>query len=87
MTREEQLKLWLRGKSVHNQKENECCPDFSCCVPECEASLEEKLDFCNAWLKGNHDIISGMMMMFLSGMIIARGLDKDGVHVPGFANV
>jgi hypothetical protein len=26
-----QLKLWLDGWPVHNDIDNECCPDFSCC--------------------------------------------------------
>ena len=26
---------WAQGKSVHNVVDDECCPDFSCCVPEC----------------------------------------------------
>lgn len=29
---------WVNGKSIHNEVDNECCPDFSCCVP----SLFEK---------------------------------------------
>ena len=28
-----QLYLWLSGISEHNQVDDECCPDFSCCVP------------------------------------------------------
>lgn len=26
--------LWVRGVSVHNDVDDECCPDFSCCYPE-----------------------------------------------------
>lgn len=26
-----QLDLWRRGQPVHNDIDNECCPDFSCC--------------------------------------------------------
>lgn len=26
-----QLDLWRRGMPVHNDIDNECCPDFSCC--------------------------------------------------------
>jgi hypothetical protein len=38
-TLDEQLALWLRGKSVHvrsvrHGESPQCCPDFSCCVPE-----------------------------------------------------
>ena len=33
-----QLILWVLGISIHNMYGDECCPDFSCCVPE----LKEK---------------------------------------------
>ena len=26
-----QLELWRRGMPVHNDIDDECCPDFSCC--------------------------------------------------------
>lgn len=26
---------WVQSRSVHNIVDDECCPDFSCCVPEC----------------------------------------------------
>lgn len=26
-----QLRLWQAGVPVHNDIDNECCPDFSCC--------------------------------------------------------
>lgn len=29
----DQGKTWVNGKSEHNAIDNECCPDFSCCVP------------------------------------------------------
>jgi hypothetical protein len=29
-----QLEGWLEGRSIHNRVDDECCPDFSCCVPE-----------------------------------------------------
>lgn len=25
---------WVNGVCEHNTIDNECCPDFSCCVPE-----------------------------------------------------
>ncbi|MGG8495942.1 hypothetical protein ACQY1Q_05975 [Tenacibaculum sp. TC6] len=28
-----QLIEWVKGNSIHNEKDNECCPDFSCCKP------------------------------------------------------
>jgi len=86
MTHGEQLRLWLKGNSVHNVETNECVPDFSCCIPECEASQEDKLTFCEAWVGGRYDITDGMMKLFMSKMIIERGLDQYGIYVTGFAN-
>jgi hypothetical protein len=42
MTPDEQLELWLAGNSVHNPDTDECCPDFSCCVPELQMGPEER---------------------------------------------
>lgn len=28
-----QHKLWVKGHSIHNEVDDECCPDFSCCFP------------------------------------------------------
>ena len=25
---------WAMGQPYHNRIDDECCPDFSCCVPE-----------------------------------------------------
>lgn len=30
-----QCEAWVRGDSKHNFIDDECCPDFSCCVPAC----------------------------------------------------
>jgi hypothetical protein len=29
-----QTEAWVNGFSYHSQETNECCPDFSCCVPD-----------------------------------------------------
>lgn len=44
MTPNEQLELWVRGKSVHNDERDECCPDFSCCSPELLAPEHERIE-------------------------------------------
>ena len=35
-----QIKRWAAGQSLHNHIDNCCCPDFSCCHPELQASKE-----------------------------------------------
>ncbi len=39
-THREQTGLWVAGKNVHVQVGSsfECCPDFSCCYPDCAVS-------------------------------------------------
>lgn len=38
---QEQLDKWVEGESLHNHDApvtgSECCPDFSCCIPELQA--------------------------------------------------
>ena len=29
-----QLDEWVKGNPIHNNVDDECCPDFSCCRPE-----------------------------------------------------
>ncbi len=43
-----QLKLWVRGESVHNAMRDECTPDFSCCRPELLDPKKVREAFANA---------------------------------------
>ena len=38
----QQVINWLAGRSVHNAVDDECCPDFSCCVPDMLMSQEQR---------------------------------------------
>ena len=29
-----QTLAWAKGRSYHNTVDDECCPDFSCCIPD-----------------------------------------------------
>lgn len=73
MTREErvqyQLEKWAAGESIHNEVDNECCPDFSCCNPSIAASIEIREDFLNA----GEDERSEMLFRFLARMIESMG--------------
>ena len=77
MTCEEQLQLWLKGKSVHNEERNECCPDFSCCKPEFLAPFEEREMFVEQLVKGDNS----MLYMFL-GRLINQEFPND-VYLTG----
>lgn len=63
MKETEQLLSWLKGKSIHNDKQ--CCPDFSCCVPQLLASFEEREAFIIAFLNDDNEQTDKMLFMFL----------------------
>lgn len=51
---DEQGKAWVAGDSQHNEVDDECTPDFSCCVPACfEPNRLVRLQSINAWRKRN----------------------------------
>jgi hypothetical protein len=29
-----QTRAWVNGEAKHNEVDDECCPDFSCCHPD-----------------------------------------------------
>lgn len=64
---DKQLSEWLNGNSLHNHKDNECCPDFSCCKPELLAGESMRERFVN----GSDRTREKMCFKFLS-----RGLRK-----------
>lgn len=70
-----QLDEWAKGNSIHNDVDNECCPDFSCCTPELLASEEERKTF-KAMSEQGKDTM-GMLGVFL-GKAIDRHYEKKG---------
>lgn len=63
----DQLNKWVDGKSIHNNIDAECCPDFSCCG----SPLQDKIiweTFRSLYL-ADDPRVSGMLMGFLSGFI------------------
>lgn len=43
---------WINGISEHNNIDDECCPDFSCCVPELfETDPEKRRYEFAAWIE------------------------------------
>jgi len=37
-----QMMLWANGLSKHNHVDGECCPDFSCCMPDFADPLDKR---------------------------------------------
>lgn len=38
-----QTESWIEGKPKHNNFSNECCLDFSCCVPDMLSGEDKRL--------------------------------------------
>ncbi len=79
MKTKEQLMLWVKGKSIHNDERNECCPDFSCCqehllAPECERKA-----FAEAHRNGDEKTKMSMLFEFLG-----RAFSSSEVYVAGY---
>lgn len=47
-----QLRAWVKGQSNHNTVDDECCPDFSCCIPEMMTKDEAARRAVLAWFVG-----------------------------------
>lgn len=79
MKPEKQLELWVRGKSVHNDERNECCPDFSCCRPELLAPEHERKTFLAACQKGDDKTKMSMLIEFFG-----RAFSSQNIYVAGY---
>lgn len=81
---EAQLKSWLAGKPVHDHVNNQCCPDFSCCVPSLLVDQSTRETFC----RGTEEVRMAMSSMFLGAVIGELPADKIlRVHLVGDAEV
>ena len=75
-----QLIEWVNGNPIHNDIDDECCPDFSCCKPEFLQPLEIRETFRCA----DEETRMGMLMTFLSGAMDSAFQDKN-IHIAGQA--
>ena len=73
MTNDEQLEKWVAGISEHNQKVDQCCPDFSCCKPELLWPKEQRELF-----RDRPELRDEMLMMSLSAVF------GDKAYIAGF---
>ena len=62
-TPEDQLDLWIKGKSVHTD-EGFCCPDHSCCYPGLLAEQYTRERFVRAIDNGEGHVVRLMKYMF-----------------------
>jgi hypothetical protein len=80
-TRDEQLKLWVEGESVHLALKDVpddpdaycCCPDFSCCQPQLRADLAVR----QAFRQGDENQRGKLLMVFLGAACQAVAPEKN----------
>ena len=78
MTPREQLDRWVAGDPVHDHDNDQCCPDFSCCVEAIMAPLHERESFRDA----DDDKRQAMLLIFLRRMVDAE-LPGKAVYIAG----
>lgn len=88
-----QLNEWVKGNSIHNDVDNECCPDFSCCNNEIDTPIEIRETFRDVSRKADveefnpnyhpfDDAKMAMLMNFLGGLVSILDTDKK-VYIAG----
>lgn len=69
-----QLSEWVKGISIHNDIEDECCPDFSCCRPDLKSPEEYRKTFKSA----NNEQREKMLFGFLGSILPENTMLIDG---------
>lgn len=78
-----QLENWCNGISIHNDIDDECCPDFSCCDKNINTPLEQRKIFRELHEK-NDPRAEQMLFRFLGEMLINHDID---VHIARKGNI
>lgn len=84
-----QLEEWVKGNPIHNTKDKECCPDFSCCKPHLLQPIEIRQTFAavcekvteegfNSESHPYYDTKMSMLMGFLGGITSDKAHITDG---------
>lgn len=62
-----QLEAWARGQNVHARAGSswECCPDFSCCYPDCATSLAVRKKFVAAGTEERMKFLGRFLQAFI----------------------
>ncbi len=62
--------------------DDECCPDFSCCISRLKSDEATRIIFASANKSSDADTVSDMLMAFFGKMIGAKlGADPKDVHI------
>lgn len=70
-----QLSEWVKGNSIHNDIDCECCPDFSCCKPHLKADEQVRIEFSNA----NEEKRLAMLFDFLGKLLESENIEIEAV--------
>jgi len=70
MTPQEQVDRWVEGESIHDDDDDQCCPDFSCCVPKLLAPRAVREAF--------KDANDQQRLIYLVAFMAARLSDRFG---------
>jgi hypothetical protein len=68
----DQVNHWCNGESIHNEIDDECCPDFSCCNPDVNTPQELREAFRIATLNDHNEAIMYMLGLFLGNLIVHK---------------
>ena len=71
-----QLNEWVKGNSIHNDIDDECCPDFSCCNKQVKTDKVMRETFKAVCNNGNEETKMGMLMGFLGAAIAGYKPEK-----------
>jgi hypothetical protein len=89
----DQLNKWVDGNPIHNNIDNECCPDFSCCKSELlqprkiretfkEVSIKADKEEFNPNYHPYDDAKMGMLSSFLAP-VVSSALSGKNIHIAG----
>lgn len=79
-----QLEYWVKGVSVHNEVDDECCPDFSCCNKKMNTPKEVRERFAKADERTRTEMLGmflGKAMETMDKKVYIAGLETpDSEH-------
>ena len=73
---EKQLSEWAKGNSVHNDVDDECCPDFSCCDKNINTPIAQRKQFRKFFKEQGADACATMLGEFLGSTLKNAGLSN-----------
>jgi hypothetical protein len=66
----DQIKKWASGHSLHNETDDWCCPDFSCCIKEIDTPADQRQEYLRLFTEQGVEGIVSMMETFTANAIL-----------------